>query len=117
MLRRVLVVDDEHLIADTFVAILNQAGFESTAVYSGADAVREAFRWRPDLVISDVGMPDVNGVDASIQIQKALPACKIFLFSGQFESAELLHQAKASGYDFELLAKPIDPQDLLNKLL
>lgn len=115
ILRKVLVVDDERLIADTLVAILNEAGFESTAAYSGADAVREALRSRPDLVISDVIMPGMNGIDASITIQRALPSCKILLFSGQFETADLL-QAEASGYDFELLAKPIDPEDLLDKL-
>jgi CheY-like chemotaxis protein len=69
-----------------------------------------------DLVITDVVMPDMNGVEASIQIQQALPSCKILLFSGQFETAELLQHAKASGYDFELLAKPIDPKDILERL-
>jgi CheY-like chemotaxis protein len=58
----------------------------------------------------------MNGIDASIKIQKALPSCKIFLFSGQFETAELLQQANASGYQFELLAKPIEPEDLLEIL-
>jgi CheY-like chemotaxis protein len=115
-LRRVLVVDDEQLIADSLAAILNQAGFESAAVYSGADAVREALRSRPDLIISDVVMPDMNGIDALIKIQQALPSCKIILFSGQFEAAELLQHARDSGYDFELLAKPIDPKDIVERL-
>lgn len=113
---RVLVVDDDRIIADTLVAILNQAGFESKAVYGGVEAVREALRWQPDLVISDVIMPDMNGIDASVAIRKALPKCKILLFSGQFATAELLQQASASSYDFELLAKPIHPQDIIDKL-
>lgn len=113
---RVLVVDDDRIIADTLVAILKQAGFEGKAVYGGVEAVREASRWQPDLVISDVIMPDMNGIDASVAIQKALPKCKILLFSGQFATAELLRQARASGHDFELLAKPIHPQDILDKL-
>jgi CheY-like chemotaxis protein len=113
---RILVVDDELIIADTLAAILEHAGFKSTAVYSGADAVREALRLKPDVVICDVIMPDMNGIDASIEIRKALPSCKILLFSGQFATAELLQQARSSGHDFELLAKPIHPQDILDKL-
>lgn len=113
---RILVVDDERIIADTLAALLNHAGFKSTAVYSGADAVREARRWKPDVVICDVIMPDINGIEASIEIKNTLPACKILLFSGQFATAELLQDARASGHDFELLAKPIHPQDILDKL-
>lgn len=113
---KVLIVDDERIIADTLAAILNHAGFKSTAVYSGVDAVREALRLKPDVVICDVIMPDMTGVEASIEIKDALPACKILLFSGQFATAELLQEARASGYDFELLAKPIHPQDILDKL-
>ena len=111
-MRKVLVVDDERVIADTLVTILSRAGFESTTVYSGADAIHEALRLKPDLVISDVIMPDMNGIDASIAIQKTLPSCKIVLFSGQLATAELLQQASAAGYDFELLAKPIHPLDI-----
>lgn len=113
---RILVVDDEPIIADTLVAILKHAGFKTTAVYYGADAVREALRLKPDVVICDVIMPGINGIDASIEIKRALPSCKILLFSGQFATAELLQQARASGHDFELLAKPIHPQDILDKL-
>ena len=61
-------------------------------------------------------MPDMSGIDASIAIQKAVPSFRILLFCGQFATAELLKQAKASGYDFELLAKLIHPQDILDKL-
>jgi two-component system OmpR family response regulator len=81
---KILVVDDEPIIADTLAAILNHAGFTSTAVYSGTDAVRKAIRLKPEVVICDVIMPDMTGIAASIEIQKALPACKILLFSGQF---------------------------------
>lgn len=115
-LSRILVVDDERIIADTLAAVLKHDGFKTTAVYSGADAVREALRLKPDVVICDVIMPDMNGIDTSIEIKKALPACKILLFSGQFATAELLQEAGASGHDFELLAKPIHPQDILDKL-
>src|SRR5713226_10589445 len=100
---KVLVVDDERVIADTLAIILNKAGFDATAIYTGGGAVESARRNKPDLVISDVFMPDMNGVEAAIQIRKLLPACKILLFSGKAETADLLQEARARGYQFEVL--------------
>jgi CheY-like chemotaxis protein len=113
---RVLVVDDERVIADTLATILNQNGFEASAVYTGAEAVARARTSRPDLVISDVIMQDMNGIEAAIRIRQALPGCKILLFSGQAATADLLEKARAQGHEFEILAKPVHPQDLLAKL-
>jgi len=113
---RVIVVDDEHVIADTLATILNRAGFEASAVYTGRQAVDLARSLKPDLIISDVIMPDMNGIEAAILIRGFLPACKVLLFSGQAATADLLEHARASGHEFEILAKPIHPQDLLAKL-
>jgi CheY-like chemotaxis protein len=112
----VLVVDDERVIADTLATILNQNGFDASAVYTGTAAVDSARSSRPDLVISDVIMQDMNGIEAAIRIRKMLPACKILLFSGQAATADLLEKARAQGHQFEILAKPVHPQDLLAKL-
>ncbi|HSM87425.1 MAG TPA: response regulator [Candidatus Limnocylindrales bacterium] len=113
---RVLVVDDERVIADTLSIILNKNGFEASAVYTGAGAVDRARETSPDLVISDVIMPDMNGIEAAIRIREILPGCKILLFSGQAATADLLEKARAQGHEFEVLAKPVHPQDLLAKL-
>ena len=114
--RRVLVVDDEQVIADTLSIILNKAGFDASPVYTGTAAVESARSIQPDLIISDVIMPDMNGIEAAIQIRSFLPGCKILLFSGQAATADLLESARAKGHEFEILAKPVHPQDLLAKL-
>src|SRR5579864_9093784 len=95
---KVLVVDDERVIADTLAIILNKAGFDASAIYTGSGAVESARKNRPDLVISDVFMPDMNGVEAAIQIRQMLPGCKILLFSGKAETADLLEKARSRGY-------------------
>jgi len=61
-------------------------------------------------------MPGMNGIEMAITIRDLFPLCKILLFSGQAATAELLADAKDRGYDFELLVKPIHPEDLLAKL-
>jgi CheY-like chemotaxis protein len=113
---RVLVADDERVIADTLAIILNQNGYDASAVYTGTAAVEKAKATRPDLLISDVIMPDMNGIDAAIKIRAFLPGCKILLFSGQAATADLLEDARKRGHEFEILAKPVHPQDLLQKL-
>lgn len=113
---KVLVADDERVIADTLAIILNQSGFDATAVYSGEKAVEMATALKPDMVISDVIMTDMNGIDAAIRIRAILPCCKILLFSGQASTADLLDRARIRGHEFEILAKPVHPQDLLARL-
>lgn len=113
---KVLVVDDERVIADTLAMILNQSGFEARAVYSGESALETVPIFEPDMLISDVITADLNGIDAAIRIRRILPQIKILLFSGQAATADLLEKARAQGYEFEILAKPVHPQDLLNRL-
>jgi CheY-like chemotaxis protein len=113
---RVLVVDDEQVIADTLAKILDLNGYDASAVYTGTAAVESARSLQPDLVISDVIMPDMNGIEAAISIRGFLPSCKILLFSGQAATADLLENARAQGHEFEILAKPVHPSDLLAKL-
>jgi CheY-like chemotaxis protein len=113
---KVLVADDERVIADTLAMILNQSGFDAKAVYSGEKAVEIAPVWMPDMLISDVIMADLTGIDAAIKIRAILPKIKILLFSGQAATADLLEKARVQGYEFEILAKPVHPQDLLTKL-
>lgn len=113
---KVLVVDDERVIADTLAMILNQSGFDARAIYSGEKAVEMAATFAPDMLITDVIMADLNGIDAAIMIRSVLPNIKILLFSGQAATADLLENARTKGHEFEILAKPVHPQDLLSRL-
>ena len=113
---KVLVADDEQVIADTLAMILNQSGFEARAVYSGEKALDLAATFEPDMLISDVIMADLNGIEAAIRIRALLPRIKILLFSGQAATADLLEKARTQGYEVEILAKPVHPQDLLSRL-
>ncbi|MHB1021017.1 MAG: response regulator [Acidobacteriaceae bacterium] len=113
---RVLIADDEHVIANTLTIILNQSGFDARAVYSGEKAVETAATFQPDMLISDVIMTGITGIESAIQIRAMLPHCKILLFSGQAATADLLEKAREQGHEFEILAKPVHPTDLLAKL-
>jgi len=113
---KIIVVDDEPIIADTLVNILTGEGHDALAVSHGESAVKWAKLVLPDAVISDVIMPGMNGIETAKAIMQSLPNCRIILFSGQTASVDLLAQARAEGYAFEVLAKPINPEKLLEKL-
>lgn len=113
---RILVVDDEKLIADTIVQILNRNGFIAEAAYSGHEAIEKAQAHCPELVLSDVLMPHVDGVEAAIAIRELCPDTRIVLFSGQAATVEILARARERGHTFELLPKPIHPTQLIKHL-
>ncbi len=113
---RILVVDDEAVIANTIVQILNRNGFIAEAAYSGSEAIELAKRYCPELVLSDVMMPHVDGVEAAIAIREHCPDTRIVLFSGQAATVEILARARQRGHDFELLPKPIHPTQLIKHL-
>jgi DNA-binding response OmpR family regulator len=110
---RIIVVDDEPAIADTLVDILIDEGWETFSVADGQAAIHWSRMIRPDVVIVDVMMPGINGIETAAAINRFLPECRIILFSGQAASVDLLDKARADGYQFEVLAKPIKPRDLL----
>ena len=113
---RVLIVHDERIIADTLVQILAQSGYQARAVYSGEQAVQAASESSPDVLIADVVMQGMNGVEAALLIRQTCPHCLVLLLSGQAATADLLSQVGTDGHAFEILAKPVSPQVLLARL-
>ena len=115
-LPKVLVVDDEKLIADTITEILKRNGFNAMGAYSGEQALQIAHRFSPDYLLADVLMPFMNGVELAITIRKISAATRILLFSGHANSADLLNEARLKGHQFDVVAKPIHPEKLMQLL-
>jgi DNA-binding NtrC family response regulator len=113
---RVFVVDDEPVIASSLAAILKMNGFSASFFTSPLQALAAARIESPDLVISDVAMPDISGVDLAIQVRGQYPSCRILLFSGQATTLDLLEDARAQGYDFRVLQKPVHPSEFLYEI-
>lgn len=112
----VLIVDDEKVIADTLSIILSKSGFTTMTAYDGASALNLARKTSPDLLISDVVMPGMTGIDLAIALKHSIPACKILLFSGQAATVDLLEHARRLGHDFTTLTKPVHPTDMLRRI-
>lgn len=112
----VLVVDDESAIADTVTEILSRNGYAAMAAYDGNDALETALLTPPELVITDVMLPGMTGVELAITIRRIFPDCKILLCSGQIAALDLLTSARSQGHHFTLLTKPVHPKEMLARV-
>ncbi len=112
----ILVVDDEKRIADTLALILRSKQYAVVTAYDGQEAYETCRQAAPRLMITDVVMPQMNGVELAIKVRSEMPACLILLFSGQAATADILREANERGFEFELLAKPVHPEHLLARV-
>jgi CheY-like chemotaxis protein len=113
---RILIVDDERMIADTLSAIFRGAGYETFTAYNGRLGLDAARTLAPELVLSDVAMPEMDGVSMAMQIRKSQPAVRVLLLSGQSGTSDLLRSARENGFEFELLEKPMHPEEIMRKV-
>lgn len=111
----ILVVDDERLVADSLSAILCHSGYAAFCTYDGEAALEFASLIHPEMLISDVAMPGINGIDLALAMVCAVPDCKIILVSGHATSHDLAIARKA-GHNFPLLSKPVHPSELLRHI-
>jgi DNA-binding response OmpR family regulator len=112
----VLIVDDETIIADTRAAIFRNWGYVAMVAYNAEEALEIASVVPPELLVTDVMLTAMNGVDLAIAIQATVPDCKVILFSGLPHSAEMIAAARCAGHDFTLLDKPLHPAQVLAQL-
>lgn len=113
---RVSVVDDEVLIASSFAMVLCNQGFDASFLTEPLQAIQAARYYAPDLLISEVSMPVLSGIELAIEVQKRCPSCKVLLLSGQPDITDLVMASRANGHTFEVLPKPIHPTDLLREI-
>lgn len=113
---RVLIIDDERVIADTLTLICRHRGYQVEAAYDGETAVKKAAEWHPNVLISDVVLGGMSGLDAAVQICRDQPGCRVILLSGQPLGVDMLDRGKECGQVFEVLIKPVHPEELLSRL-
>lgn len=114
---KILVIDDETLVADSLVQILTMYGYEAAAAYDPQQAAEWLSTHPCDIVISDVVFNgQMSGIDLAIQLRNALPSAKVLLMSGNNSTSDLLAIAQKQGHSFDILAKPVHPSVILDRL-
>jgi DNA-binding response OmpR family regulator len=114
-IRRVLVVHDELSILESLAMILFRTGFAPKMARSGEQAIEIARDFQPDLLISDVALHGISGIEAANEIRNFLPTCKVILFSGQATTVDLSRRSPTADC-YEILSKPVHPDVLLQRI-
>lgn len=110
---KVLVVDDERTVAYSLGAILKIYDYNVRSAHSAEEALPIAEEFRPDVVLSDIVMPGIGGIELALRLRDLLPRCQVLLMSGQTNHHEKLQAAEARGCKLKVLHKPIPPREIL----
>src|SRR4030095_12629332 len=112
--RRVLAIDDEPAMTEWLKILLEHAGYEVRTALIGTRG-EELFRsWPPDSVITDMMLPDIDGIDLVRKFKQIDPEAEVIVITGQGNIPRSVEAVKAGAFDF--LEKPIDAERLLDKL-
>jgi CheY-like chemotaxis protein len=108
---RIAVIDDEHIVADTLVEILNLHGYEAKAHYSGESVLADLEQFHPHVVLSDVRMERIDGIETAIRIRAVQPGCRIILFTASPVRRRIYERIRDLGFEF--LERPLHPSEVL----
>jgi CheY-like chemotaxis protein len=118
--RRVLVADDNHLVRESFVELLESEGYEVRTAADGEQAVEIAEHWRPQVVLLDIHMPRLSGLETARRLRAVHgpQAMTLLMMSGMTLNDAWIRHAKAAGFDdcLDKMDKTADPQAWLARL-
>lgn len=113
---RVLIADDEKNIADTIRIILTQEGIDAVCAYGGRAAIEKAGEWKPDILLVDYAMPDLDGLEVARKICEKNAECRVLILSALAEVHELRQELPRCEHPCEILVKPIHPTELVRRI-
>jgi DNA-binding response OmpR family regulator len=113
---RVLVVEDDPVILRLLEVNFELEGFEVLLAHDGAEGIDLARRQRPDIVISDIMMPNVSGIElvAALKGEEATASIPILLLSAKAQSADVKAGLEAGADDY--VTKPFEPLELVDRV-
>jgi DNA-binding response OmpR family regulator len=115
-MQRVLIVDDDRLVADTLALVFSKSGFEARAAYSADEALVFAREFNPHLLLCDVTMPGRDGLTLLSDITEEQPACRVIMLTGFYSNLKSVReQASKLDRTVGIFTKPCQPAELLRE--
>ena len=111
--RLVFIVDEEYLLASNLAEFLRMEGFEARSFAAPLEALEAAHESPPELLIADVALRPISGIELANTMREICPACKVLLFSSFADTNGLLEAADATGHDFALFPGPVHLLNLM----
>jgi DNA-binding NtrC family response regulator len=114
---KILVIDDDVIVRETIIQILEDRGYEVISAEDGKRGVASFISEKPDLVITDIIMPEKEGIQTITEIRRERPDAKVIAISGggRIGNTDFLKIAQKLGAS-DVIAKPFDPDDFLNRV-
>lgn len=112
--RRLLAIDDEPAMTEWLKALLEPAGYKIRTAFAGAPGEELFKTWRPDAVLTDLLLPDIDGIELVRKFKQLDPEAGIIVITGQGNIPRSVEAVKAGAFDF--LEKPVDAERLIDKL-
>jgi len=107
---RILLVDDEEIVVKSYLRILGSGDYQVEAAYGGREALRKMEENFYDLVILDIMMPDMGGLEVLRRIKEMHPASAVIMVTGLPKNATVVEAMKLGVCDY--ISKPFEPDEL-----
>jgi CheY-like chemotaxis protein len=115
-MQRVLIVDDERLVADTLALVFEKGGFKTKTAYSVNEAMEDVRTFVPDLLLCDITMPGKDGLALVSEITEELPGCRIMVLTGFYSNLKAVYEeVKKLSLPVSIHTKPCQPDELLRQ--
>jgi two-component system, chemotaxis family, chemotaxis protein CheY len=108
---RILVVDDATFMRVRACKVLSDNGYEVEQAENGLEAIKKFTEWHPDVVLMDITMPEMDGLEALKQIRRLDPSARIAMVSAMGQQAIVMDALKSGARDF--IVKPFQPDRML----
>lgn len=117
MAKKILVIDDEELMQLMLIELFNSNGFDAAGASNGIDGMEMLYKEKYDLVLTDLVMPEKEGVETIKDIKATFPGIKIIAMSGggRLNGVDYLELASALGAD-RAFHKPFDRKELITEV-
>lgn len=115
-MQKVLIVDDDHLVADTLALIFEKSGYTVKTAYSAEQGLLHCREFSPNLLLCDVTMPGRDGLSLVSDVARELPACRILVLTGFYSNLKKVREhALKLPRPMAILTKPCQPAELLRE--
>ncbi|MFQ6083660.1 MAG: sigma-54-dependent transcriptional regulator [Candidatus Aminicenantia bacterium] len=111
MMFKILIIDDEKSIRDIFSLMLKEKGYLVETAEEGEEGINKAQRFIPDIILLDMNLPDISGIDVLSEIKKSLPQTEVIIMTAYGSVKNAVEATKLGAYDY--LEKPVDNEELL----
>jgi len=116
-MKQILIIDDNSAVRDTMARILQLAGYQTITAVDGRDGIAKMRKEHPDLIITDIIMPEKEGIETIREILQEQPSARIIAVSGggRHANMDFLEAARKLGA-MEILEKPFEPEELVKRV-